>query len=89
MSSGLRYWDTDLPWPWADHTYTYYGGDLEDIALKRTRIERPPGQEWHYNNSNPLLLGLVLERASGMSVSRYMTTRLWQPLGQRPMPPGA
>jgi CubicO group peptidase (beta-lactamase class C family) len=27
------------------------------------------------------LLGLVLERATGMSVSRYMATRLWQPLG--------
>jgi CubicO group peptidase (beta-lactamase class C family) len=81
MSSGIRYWDTDLPWPWADDTYTYYGVDLRDVARKRTRIERPPGQEWHYNNYNPLLLGLVLERASGMSVSRYMSTRLWQRLG--------
>ena len=26
MSSGIRYWETDLPWPWADDTFTYYGG---------------------------------------------------------------
>jgi CubicO group peptidase (beta-lactamase class C family) len=81
MSSGIRYWETDLPWPWADDTFTYYGVNLRDIALTRTRIERPPGQEWHYNNFHPLLLGLVLERATGMSVSQYMATRLWQPLG--------
>jgi CubicO group peptidase (beta-lactamase class C family) len=81
MSSGIRYWDTDLPWPWADDTYTYYGVDLRDAALNRTRIERPPGNEWHYNNYNPLLLGLLLERATGMSVSEYMSTKLWQPLG--------
>jgi CubicO group peptidase (beta-lactamase class C family) len=81
MSSGLRYWDTDFPWPFADDTYTYYGTNMRDIALKDTRIEQPPGEEWHYNNYNPLLLGLVLERATGMSLSEYMSTRLWQPLG--------
>jgi CubicO group peptidase (beta-lactamase class C family) len=81
MSSGIRYWETDLPWPWADDTSTYYGVDLRDVARNGTRIERPPGQEWHYNNFHPLLLGMVLERATGMSVSDYMATRLWQPLG--------
>lgn len=81
MSSGLRYWDTDLPWPFADDTYTYYGANLREIALEETRIEGRPGEEFHYNNYNPLLLGLVLERATGMSVSEYASTRLWRPLG--------
>ena len=81
MSSGLRYTESDFPWPRSDDTYTYYGVDLRQVALERSEVERPPGQEWHYNNYNPLLLGLVLERATGMSVSRYMATRLWQPLG--------
>ncbi len=81
MSSGIRYRESDLPWPWSDDTYTYYGVDLREAALTQTRIERPPRQVWHYNNYHPLLLGLVLERATGMSVSDYMATRLWQPLG--------
>jgi CubicO group peptidase (beta-lactamase class C family) len=81
MSSGMRYWDTDFPWPFADDSYTYYGADLREIALDKSEIERPPGEEFHYNNYNPLLLGLVLERATGMSVSEYASTRLWQPLG--------
>lgn len=81
MSSGLRYWDTDLPWPWADDTYTYYGANMREIALEKTEIEKAPGTEWLYNNYNPLLLGLVLERSTGTSVSEFMSTRLWQPLG--------
>jgi len=81
MSSGLRYREQELPLPWGDDIETYYGTDLRDIALTETEVERPPGQEWLYNNYNPLLLGMVLERATGMSVSDYMATRLWQPLG--------
>jgi CubicO group peptidase (beta-lactamase class C family) len=81
MSSGLRYQEQELPLPWGDDIETYYGSDLRKVALDHSEIERPTGQQWLYNNYNPLLLGMVLERATGMSVSEYMATRLWQPLG--------
>jgi CubicO group peptidase (beta-lactamase class C family) len=82
MTSGIRYREGGgFPWPLGDDTYTYYGVDLRDAALNRTRIEGPPGIGWQYNNYNPLLLGLVLERAAKTSVSEFMATRLWQPLG--------
>lgn len=79
MSSGIRYREGGFP-SLGDDTYTYYGVDLRDIALNRVRIEGPPGP-WQYNNYHPLLLGLVLERVTGTSVSGFMATRLWQPLG--------
>ena len=79
MSSGLRYDEMGLPW--SDDSLTYYDPDLGGLALAGTTVERPPGERFHYNNYNPLLLGLVLERATGMSVSRYTSTRLWQPAG--------
>jgi CubicO group peptidase (beta-lactamase class C family) len=79
MSSGIRYREGGFP-SLGDDTYTYYGVNLRDVALNRTRIEGPPGQ-WEYNNYNPLLLGLVLERATGTSISDFMATRLWRPLG--------
>lgn len=81
MTSGIRYEEQPLPLPWGDDVNTYYGTDLRDLALTETEILGPPGGAWLYNNYNPLLLGLVLERATGMSVSEYMATRLWQPLG--------
>jgi CubicO group peptidase (beta-lactamase class C family) len=78
MSSGLAYEDQGLPW--SDDTTTYYAPDLRAQALS-VRVEEPPGTRWHYNNYNPLLVGLVLERATGMSVSEYMARHLWQPMG--------
>jgi len=82
MSSGIRYREGGgFLWPFGDDTYTYYGVDLREVALNRTRIEQPPRIAWEYNNYHPLLLGLVLERTTGTSVSDFMATRLWQPLG--------
>lgn len=81
MSSGLGYQEQSLPLPWGDDIDTYYGTDLRELGLNGTEIEQPPGRDWLYNNFNPLLLGMVLERATGMSVSDYMATKLWQPMG--------
>jgi CubicO group peptidase (beta-lactamase class C family) len=79
MSSGIRYEEGGMPW--SDDAVTYYGTDLRDVGLQDTEIERAPGMGWHYNNFNPLLLGLILERATGMAVAKYMETRLWRPMG--------
>ena len=44
MSSGIRYQEGGgFPWPFGDDTYTYYGVDLRDIALSRTRSPGLPG----------------------------------------------
>jgi CubicO group peptidase (beta-lactamase class C family) len=79
MSSGIHYSEDGMPW--SDDALTYYGTDLRELALTRTRLEGRPGEEWHYNNFHPLLLGLVLERVTGTSVSEFLSDRLWQPLG--------
>lgn len=46
-----------------------------------TEIEGPPGRQFLYNDYNPLLIGMVLERATGMTVADYLETRLWHPMG--------
>ena len=79
MPSGIRYVEGGRPW--SDDAVTYYGVDLREVAVERTRVQGPPGREWHYNNFHPLLLGLVLERATRSRVADYMASRLWQPLG--------
>jgi CubicO group peptidase (beta-lactamase class C family) len=79
MTSGLRYEESGLPW--GDDAQTYYGTDLRDLALSDTEIVEPPGTRWHYNNYNPLLLGMILERATGVPVAEYLERKLWKPLG--------
>ena len=79
MMSGLRF-VRDPSDPFSDDFITSHSPDLREAALN-TEIVEPPGQRFQYNDYNPLLLGMVLERATGMSVSEYLETRLWQPMG--------
>ncbi|MGR6965083.1 serine hydrolase domain-containing protein [Geodermatophilus sp. URMC 61] len=78
MSSGLAYEEQGLPW--SHDATTYYAPDLRAEALS-AEVAGEPGRTWNYNNFNPLLMGLVLERATGTSVSEYMERHLWQPMG--------
>jgi CubicO group peptidase (beta-lactamase class C family) len=54
----------------------------------------PPGARFHYSNLAFALLGIVVERASGMPYADYVRQRLFEPLGLRrttfdPEPPAA
>jgi CubicO group peptidase (beta-lactamase class C family) len=79
MRSGLRY--DEEGGPWGDDTATYYAPDLRSLALEKTEVVEAPGRRFHYNNFNPLLVGLALERATGTPVAAYLESRLWRPLG--------
>jgi CubicO group peptidase (beta-lactamase class C family) len=82
MSSGIKYEEGgDLPWgEEADDTKTYYATNLRELALN-CQIEGKPGEYFEYNNYNPLLLGMIVERATGMPVSRFLQEQLWKPVG--------
>jgi len=80
MSSGLRY-DPDRFGPSGDGSLTYQYDDLRELALTETEVVEPPGQTFLYNNYNPLLLGLILERATGTSVTAYLQEKVWTLLG--------
>jgi CubicO group peptidase (beta-lactamase class C family) len=79
MSSGLKY--SELGLPWSDDSLTYYDPDLRRLALQGTQVDGPPGQAFLYNNYNPLLVGLALERATGQTAASYLEQHLWQPMG--------
>lgn len=79
MSSGIRY--EEFPFLWGDDAKTYYHPDLRALALRKTRIVGEPGAVFLYNNYHPLLLGLILERATGVPVAEYLEERIWKPLG--------
>ena len=79
MTSGLR-WNRSASNPFSDDFLTYYSPDLRATAMEAQIVEAP-GQRFLYNDYNPALLGMILERATGLSISEYMETRLWQPMG--------
>jgi CubicO group peptidase (beta-lactamase class C family) len=82
MASGLRY-NTDRPLSFGDDNLTYEFDDLRHLALTETEVVEPPGESFVYNNYNPLLLGLILERAIGRPVTTYLQEKIWTPLGMQ------
>ncbi len=79
MSSGIRY--KEFPFLNGDDAKTYYYPDLRQLALHDTQIVDTPGAKLLYNNYHPLLLGLILERATGVPVSTYLQEKIWKPIG--------
>lgn len=78
MTSGLGW--NDAKTPWGDPADTYYSTDLRGTAL-RARIEGPPGRRFVYNNYNPLLVGLAVERAVDTTLSAFLSEAIWAPMG--------
>lgn len=65
----------------SDDPLTTYHPDQRKIAIEHAHIIAPPGQHFHYNKYHPQLLGMILERTTGMTVTEYMQIKLWDPLG--------
>jgi CubicO group peptidase (beta-lactamase class C family) len=81
MASGLDYQES-RPWFLAsDDTLTTYYPDQRKISLENTNIIDAPGQHFSYNKYHPQLLGMILERTTGMPVTSYLQTRIWNVLG--------
>jgi CubicO group peptidase (beta-lactamase class C family) len=81
MSSGLEYEAFRTLLFNSDDVLTTYFPDQRKIALENTRIAEPPSQHFRYNKYHPPLLGMLIERTTGMSVSSYLQNRLWNRLG--------
>ncbi len=83
MASGLRYvgFQPSFLNLNNDDNLTSYYTDQRKIALQNTVIIDPTGQYFQYNKYHPQLLGMILERTTGMPVTCYLQTRIWDKLG--------
>jgi CubicO group peptidase (beta-lactamase class C family) len=79
MGSGIRYRLHDLPWD--EEALSYFYPDLTKLLLAHLTIVEPPGQSFHYNDYNTLLLGLILKRLTHQTLSEYLQEKIWKPLG--------
>lgn len=79
MSSGSN-WDESYSNPLSVTTESYYGNDLYKTATG-VKIVKEPGTYHTYKSGDTELLGLVVEKATGRSLSDYAAEKLWQPLG--------
>ena len=79
MSSGLN-WLENYKRPISVTAKAYYGTNLKSLVLNREFIN-PPGLAYKYQSGNTQILGVLLERAVGESVSSYAGRSLWSKIG--------
>ena len=79
MSSGLHY--DPKYYPWSDEPRSYYYPDIKQLILKSARQEYEPDQYFKYVNYNTIILGMILERATGMDPAEYLQEKIWKVIG--------
>lgn len=85
-TSGVA-WSEDYTNPQSDfakltqceaHPGTY---DCVRALVSGLKRAHPAGEVWSYSSGGAWLLGDVLERATGMTLARYLEKTIWQPYG--------
>lgn len=81
MSSGLD-WNEDYYNPFSVTARAYFDEDIRTIA-RDMKIDSPPGEEFEYLSGNTILLGMVIQKATGKNLSQYLSESFWKPLGMK------
>ncbi len=81
MSSGLDF-DENYVNPLAYPAKAYYGDDLAKLTYSYKVIDEP-GKKFKYLSGNSELVGFIIQKATGKTISNYMSEKLWQPLGAK------
>lgn len=79
MSSGMK---------WSEKYYnvinitseSYFTDDLRSVVLRQDIIDKP-GQSFRYSSGDTQLLGMVIEKATGTTLTNYLSEKFWQPMG--------
>jgi len=80
MTSGLEHYQSYGFFPWGSDVRVGYSPDVQSLVLSLKSKEKP-GQSFLYHNQVPILLALILRRATGQTISQYTEEKLWKPLG--------
>ncbi|HEV8217063.1 MAG TPA: serine hydrolase domain-containing protein [Gemmatimonadaceae bacterium] len=80
-TSGLRdFWSlVDASGMRPDDGYTV--GDVVKLASRQQHLNFDPGAEYNYSNTGYVLLGVIVQRASGKSLREFAAERIFRPLG--------
>lgn len=82
MTSGLPNYSEAKEWEEAtlkDPQRNWTPKELLEIAFKMPLLFQP-GEKYYYSNTNTILLGLVIEKLSGMAFNDYLEKNILKPL---------
>jgi len=79
MSSGLN-WDEAYSSPFSMTTKAYYGSDLRGL-INGLEVVETPGKEFDYLSGNTEVLAMVVQAATGQTISDYTSGKIWKHIG--------
>jgi len=79
MTSGIPFGESYSS-PLGYMAKSYYGKNLT-ATTREYHVQKEPGTHWAYEGGNTVLLGMILQKVTGMSVSEYCSSRLWGAIG--------
>ncbi len=79
MASGTN-WDERYYSPFSITTRAYFDDDLEKVMLG-LKVVKQPGQRFKYASGDTQLLAMVIEKATGKTLYKYLEESFWKPLG--------
>ena len=79
MSSGMD-WNEKYYNPINITSESYFTDDLRAVILRQGIIKKP-GQSFRYSSGDTQLLGMIIEKATGNTLTEYLTEKFWGPMG--------
>jgi len=81
-TSGLREWsDLEAITGWPRTTKAYRNEDVLHMLCRQKGLNNQPGTEFIYSNSNYILLTIIVERVSGMTLPDFTKKYIFEPAG--------
>jgi len=82
MTAGLHSYTEDDAWvhtAFSNFKRVWTPRELVDVGIKH-KPDFPPGQGWHYSNTNYVLLGMILEQVTGKKIQTSFDEKMFKPL---------
>lgn len=80
MCAGLKFEESYAYNPFSLMSKLYYSENTLDV-IKKIKFSHTPGELYHYDSMTTAILGVVVERATGVRYADYLSERVWKPLG--------
>jgi D-alanyl-D-alanine carboxypeptidase len=83
MTSGLATYDDDDNWVETYLANPYRVWSPEELVAVSFELppDFPPGEGWHYSNTNTILLGMIVEQLTQQSLEDVFQRTIFDPLG--------
>ena len=79
MASGQE-WSEEYYNPFSVTSASYFVENLNKLIMEQP-ITSEPGKAFKYQSGTTQLLAMVIKKATGLSISEYLSEKLWKPLG--------